>query len=182
MKLPKTIYLVGYMASGKSTVGRKLADCLQYRFIDTDFFIESRFRKRTVDIFREEGEAVFRRREALIMEELAGFEHAVIATGGGLPYHSGNMQLMLDSGLVIYLSHDLPNLVHRVEQCKRTRPSVMHLMGEELTVHVQQAMSERAPIYERAHYIVDCTAYEAQGGEQAVVEYIIGHILADSVE
>lgn len=83
------IFIVGYMGSGKSTVGRKMADVLGWRFIDTDFFIENRFRKRVADIFRDEGEAVFRRRERVVIEELSGMEDAIIATGGRIALSFG---------------------------------------------------------------------------------------------
>ena len=101
------IFIVGYMGSGKSTVGRKMADVLGWRFIDTDFFIENRFRKRVADIFRDEGEAVFRRRERVVIEELSGMEDAIIATGGGLPCHSDNITLINKANLTLYLEVSL---------------------------------------------------------------------------
>lgn len=138
------------MGAGKSTVGRKLADCLELQFIDTDFFMENRFRQRVVDMFSTIGEEAFRRRERVIIEELSGMQDAVIATGGGLPCHFDTMNLLLDSGLTIYLEATDQELATRLELCKRTRPSIKDKSGDELLVHVQQAMLLRRPTYELA--------------------------------
>ena len=80
-----TLYLIGYMSAGKSTIGRALADLVGYEFVDTDIYIESRFRQRVSDIFNKYGEEYFRQKERMILEELAGLNNAVVATGGGLP-------------------------------------------------------------------------------------------------
>ena len=74
------------MGSGKSTIGRHLAEALGWRFIDTDVFVETRFRQRITDMFAEHGEAVFRRRERMAIEELMSMPDTVFATGGGLPH------------------------------------------------------------------------------------------------
>ncbi len=148
----KTIYLVGYMGTGKSTLGKKLADLLAYDFVDTDVFLESRYHKRIVDIFATEGEPSFRKKERYIMEELLGMEATVFATGGGLPCYEDNMQLLLDTGLVIYLEGSQETLYRRLELCKRTRPSVKDKSDEELQKHIAEAMAIREPIYKQAHW------------------------------
>lgn len=147
------VFLIGYMGSGKSTIGRKLADELGWQFIDTDIFIEARFRQRVSDMFDSVGEAVFRRRERVVIEELAGMQDCVIATGGGLPCYNNNMELLLTSGLTVYLSASDEALTKRLELCKRTRPSIRHKSGEELLVHVEEAMRVRRPIYNQARLI-----------------------------
>lgn len=147
----KPIFLIGYMGAGKSTIGRKLADELGWSFIDTDIFIEARFRQRVCDMFASVGEEVFRRREHIVIEELSGMEDCIIATGGGLPCYHGNMQLMNEAGTTIYLSASNQALANRLELCKRTRPSVRDKSGDELLEHVCQAMQQREPIYRQAH-------------------------------
>ena len=97
------IFLVGYMGSGKSTIGRRLADRMEREFIDTDIFIERRFHESVANMFTSVGEEAFRRREAVVIEELSGFPNAVIATGGGLPCHHGNMELMNQCGVTVFL-------------------------------------------------------------------------------
>lgn len=148
----KPIFLVGYMGSGKSTLGRKLADELSLGFIDTDIFIENRFRERIVDMFVRIGEENFRKREHYIIEELSGMIDCIIATGGGLPCHHNNMELMRTSGLTIYLKASEEFLYERLELCKRTRPSIKDKEGSELQKHISQAMALRRAIYEQAEW------------------------------
>lgn len=144
------VFLIGYMGSGKSTIGRKLADELGWQFVDTDVFIEARFRQRVADMFDSLGEAVFRRRERVVIQELSGMQDCVIATGGGLPCHSDNMELLNGSGLTVYLSASDEALAGRLELCKRTRPTIRHKSGEALLQHVREAMCVRRPIYSTA--------------------------------
>lgn len=156
--LPGTIYLVGFMSAGKSTVGRSLAALLGYSFIDTDLYIENRFRLRVSDIFARHGETYFRQKEHIILEELLGYPQAVIATGGGLPMHHDHMPLLLESGLVLYLRYSDRALAQRLSLTKRTRPTVAHLSDEELLPFVSERMALRSPVYEQAHIVVDMEA------------------------
>ena len=71
------IFLVGYMGSGKSTIGRRLADRMERKFIDTDIFIEQRFHESVANMFASVGEEAFRRREAVVIEELSGFPNVL---------------------------------------------------------------------------------------------------------
>ena len=160
------IFLVGYMGSGKSTIGRRLADRMEREFIDTDIFIERRFHESVANMFASVGEEVFRRREAVVIEELSGFPNAVIATGGGLPCHHGNMEL------TVFLQVSLDNLAKRIELCKRTRPTVRHLSGEALEEHIRQAMEVRLPIYRQAQYIIPCDEICTPKDEDRVAERI----------
>lgn len=147
----KPLILIGYMGSGKSTLGQKMARLAGLRFIDTDIFIEARFRQRIGDMFASIGEEAFRRRERIVMEELIGMEDCVLATGGGLPCYADSMELLLEAGGVLYLEASDELLAERLELCKRTRPTVRDKSGVELLEHVRQAMVVRRPIYERAH-------------------------------
>lgn len=173
----RPIFIVGYMGAGKSTVGRKLADCLGVKFIDTDFFMENRFRERVVDMFVSIGEEAFRRRERIIIEELSGMQDAVIATGGGLPCHFDTMDLLLSSGLTIYLEATDEELATRLELCKRTRPSIKDKSGDELLAHIQQAMQVRRPAYERAEMRVAVGEIATQEQEWALAREIARRVL-----
>ncbi len=175
----KAIYLVGYMGAGKSTVGRKLAEKLGFDFIDTDIFLENRFRRRVIDMFAEVGEASFRKRERYAIEDLSGMENCVIATGGGLPCHSDNMSLLLATGLVLYLDASDDCLCQRLELCKRTRPSVKDKSGQELLQHIQGAMQMRRPIYEQAHKSYSIENIKNSQDEWDLVDEIIKDIKED---
>lgn len=148
-----TIYLIGFMGSGKSTVGRPLAEALGYDFIDTDTFLETRFRQRITDMFATHGEETFRRRERMILEELAGMERTIIATGGGLPCHGDAMELLNQTGLTIYFQCPPEDLAARLELCKRTRPTIRDKAGDELLDFVRTKLAEREGIYSQAQLI-----------------------------
>ncbi len=170
--MDRAIFLVGYMGSGKSTVGKKLAERLGWHFVDTDFFIESRFRKRVADIFRDEGEAKFRSRERVVIEELSGMQRTVIATGGGLPCFNSNIDLLNDSGSTVYLELSDEVLATRLEFCKRTRPSIKDLEGEALLAKVKSDMTWRRPIYQQARYTINVDDVVTEEDELALAQKI----------
>lgn len=147
------IFLVGFMGSGKSTIGRHLADALGYRFVDTDVFIETRFRQRILDMFAQHGEATFRLRERMVIEELMSMPDTVFATGGGLPCYEDTMEQLLLSGQVVYLSCSPQVLAARLELCKRTRPTIKDKSGEELLAFVEDMLRLRESIYRQAHHV-----------------------------
>lgn len=149
------IFLIGYMGSGKSTIGRHMARLLDYRFIDTDHYIETRWRERITDTFARSGEATFRRRERLVIEELMTMTDTIFATGGGLPCQGDTMDLLLAEGTVVYLRCGVDVLTSRLELCKRTRPTIKDKSGQELRDFIESSLRERRPIYERAQVIVD---------------------------
>jgi len=137
------LFLVGPMGSGKSTVGRHLADLLGFTFIDSDNEIERRAGADIPWIFDVEGEAGFRRRERAVLEELAQHNETVIATGGGAILAGENRELMGRSGVVVFLN------VSVAQQLKRTgsgegRPLLQRGDREET---LKKLMAEREPLY-----------------------------------
>lgn len=147
------IFIIGYMGAGKTTIGRLLADALGFQFIDTDTFIENRFKKHISQIFADEGEAVFRRREKVVLEELSGMNRVVISTGGGTPCYADNMDLMNAMGITIYIDVEEDDLITRLQQVKRTRPLISQKSKDEIAQYVIESMAIRRPIYERAQLI-----------------------------
>ena len=89
----KPLFLVGYMAAGKTTLGRRAAQLLNVEFIDLDAYIEYRYRKRVSDLFAERGEEGFRDIERRMLHEVAEFDNVLVATGGGTPCFFDNMEL-----------------------------------------------------------------------------------------
>jgi len=137
------LFLVGPMGSGKSTVGRHLADLLECPFIDSDAEIESRAGADIPWIFDVEGEAGFRRRETTVLKDLVAQPAAVIATGGGAILAAENRELMARAGVVVFLNVSL------AQQLKRTgsgegRPLLQQGDREET---LKQLMAEREPLY-----------------------------------
>lgn len=146
------IYLVGYMGSGKSRLGRKFSEYLKTQFVDMDFYIEERNCKSIPQIFAEEGEAEFRKKERKALEELSEFTDLVIATGGGAPCFFDNMDLMNETGKTIYLNIDPSILADRLMKSKTERPLIKGKSREELVTFIDETLKKRNEFYSKAQF------------------------------
>lgn len=144
------IYLIGYMGSGKTTLGQQLANNLGLSFIDLDKYIEERNCKTVPQLFSEFGEDVFRQREHKALEEVSDFNDVVVSTGGGAPCFFKNMELMNRTGITLFLDIDIPTLAERLLKSKTDRPLIRGKSYEELTVLIHEMMQKRLPYYEQA--------------------------------
>lgn len=142
------------MGSGKSTMGRALASELNLTFIDLDTFLEERFFKTIPQIFAEEGEDAFRKKERKVLEEVASFDNVIVATGGGAPCFFDNMELMNESGYCIFLDVHISSLVNRLLHARIERPLIKGKSPEELREFIEELMKKRRPFYEKAHYVL----------------------------
>ncbi len=152
-----TLFLIGYMGSGKSVVGSKLAEVLGYEFIDLDRFIEDKENKSIKKIFREQGEIYFRKIENRYLSEIRNLENTVIALGGGTPCYANNMNLILnaENTLVVYLKASIQTLASRLLNEKSKRPLLSHLKLEsELKEFIGKHLFERAPFYEQSSIVI----------------------------
>jgi shikimate kinase len=147
------IYLVGFMGSGKSTTGRKLAKLTGLNFIDLDKYLEERYFKTIPLIFSEEGEKGFREKERRSLQEVSQFEDVVIGTGGGTPCFFDNMEMMNRSGFTVYLAPDTETLANRIFKSKNERPLVSGKSREELIGYINDTLKIRSPFYEKARLI-----------------------------
>ena len=153
MKIDKNrnIILVGYMGSGKSTVGKKAAKALAYTFLDTDSLIEQAEGMTISKLFEEKGEPYFREQETetirRLMEEPKG---NIIATGGGLPMREGNDKLLKELGTVIYLKAETETLMKRLSG-DTARPL---LQNGDLREKIDTMLAIRGPVYERVADVI----------------------------
>lgn len=154
-----SLFLVGYMGSGKSSVGRRLANRLELDFVDMDTLIEEYAQATVEDIFSQSGEETFRMLENHILDKLIKEDSKVIATGGGTSCHSGNMEKMLSSGYTVYLELPASKLARRIHQSNvknpGKRPLIKGLEGDDLFEYVVDHLSTRKEFYESADIIVD---------------------------
>ncbi len=118
----QNIILTGFMATGKTTVGKLLARRLGYRFIDTDTLIEEQTGQTVREIFASQGEPAFRALEADLVTQLADEKRLVIATGGGLVLNPDNVKRLRRSGQIFCLTAAAADILHRVRQQGDTRP------------------------------------------------------------
>ncbi len=157
----KPLFLIGYMAAGKTTLGRRAAQVLGMEFIDLDLYIEGRYRKRISELFAERGEAGFREIERNMLREVGEFDNVLVATGGGTPCFFDNMAYMRSRGVTIFLEASIPALCRRLMAAKVKRPLVMDKSVEELHDYVAGMLLHREPYYRQADYVFDAEDYES---------------------
>lgn len=143
------VFLIGFMCSGKSHVGRELARGMGLRHVDIDRLIEQRIGPIT-PWFQANGEAAFRTLERKVLLESLEQDDLIISTGGGTPCEGDNMLRMLNSGQVVFLDVPFGMLLDRIERKGGDRPLLFGLKGEALRTRVENLLSERMPIYKQA--------------------------------
>ena len=151
----RRIILVGYMGSGKTTVGKALSKETDMMFYDLDWYIESRMRKSVSQIFAERGEEGFRKIEYNMLHEVAEFEDVIISCGGGTPCFFDNMDYLNQQGDVVYLKATPETLYKHLLMAKIERPLLKGKSSEELIAYITEHLKERSPFYEKARYILD---------------------------
>lgn len=148
-------YLVGYMYSGKSTFGRRLAAEKCMDFLDLDRAFEERYHYTVPRFFAQFGDEAFRKLETQVLRDTAAMDNVVIATGGGTPCHSGNMDFIIANGTAVYLQMSVDNLVQRALNSRNPRPLMQGLTAAELRTKIETQIKEREMAYLRAQIVVD---------------------------
>ena len=156
-----TIFLIGYMGCGKTTLGSVLAAVMNVPFVDLDDYIEERYEARITTIFKEIGEAGFRQLEKQALHEVARLG-GIVACGGGTPCIEGNMELMNEMGLTIWLTTSAERIAARLclPEQKAKRPLIAEKTDEEILEFVKEKLAEREPFYSKAQLRFDSTNIE----------------------
>ncbi|MBN1767847.1 MAG: shikimate kinase [Prolixibacteraceae bacterium] len=149
------IFLIGYMGSGKSTVGKGLAKNLNLSFIDMDEYIEERNMRTIPQIFEQDGESGFRNIERKALLELADFENVVIGTGGGAPCFFDNMDVIKKSGKSVYLKGTPRILAERLRNSKVERPLIKGKNDSELLAFINESLDKREKWYMQADVVLE---------------------------
>lgn len=157
----KTIFLIGMMGSGKSTIGVRLAELLVLPFVDTDATIEKVEGRSVQQIFEQEGEGYFREKEQQLLQQLPQ-QAGVVACGGGLPCFFNNMELLVAKGTVIYLEASPGLLFDRIKGDNQ-RPKLQDYAA------FMQLFTKREVSYKKAHFKIDA---------KQSVEAIIAEVLS----
>lgn len=147
----KNIYFIGFMATGKSRVGKSLARMLGWPFADTDSLIEKKTGMSVQEIFAQKGEPYFREMEDHIIREIAQKKHCVFSLGGGAVAKEQNWKLLETSGITICLYADEDVLYQRLIR-KNHRPLLKDLSPEAMKKRIDDLLAQRRPYYERANY------------------------------
>jgi shikimate kinase len=164
------IVLIGYRGSGKSTVGRKLAERLKLKFVDIDDLIEDRQGVPVSDIVKSHGWGHFRKLERNTIEEISKEDHLIIAPGGGAVLDSDNVKALRRNGVIIWLKAEKQTLLKRLSQDPGTGTRRPTLTGKGTSEELKEVMSLREPIYERVSEIqIDTSVLD--------VETVVEHAL-----
>jgi shikimate kinase len=150
---PRAIYnlaLVGFMGTGKSSVGRLAAEHLRFAFVDTDELIENEVGQSVADIFAQRGEAAFRQYEQMVLSSLCARRDTVIATGGGLVVNPANLASLKSHALVVCLWASPETIWERV-RAQTHRPL---LQAPDPQARIRALLEERAPAYRQADVLI----------------------------
>lgn len=165
------LVLIGYRATGKSSVARVLAQRLGWQWVDADEEIERRAGKSIARIFAEEGEPAFRELEAQVIAELCARDRIIVAAGGGAPMRAENRQAMKRGGKVVWLQASPQTIFQRMYADPTTADRRPNLTAHGGMEEIVQLLAKREPIYrETADLIVDT--------EGKTVEMVVAEILA----
>ncbi|HSL87924.1 MAG TPA: shikimate kinase [Ignavibacteriaceae bacterium] len=153
------IYLTGFMAAGKSTVGPILANTIGWDFLDIDRVIEKKAGKKITEIFSDQGEEYFRLLENTTLKELSILRNYIIALGGGTIANDENLKIIKETGLLIYLKSS-PETAYKRLRFKRDRPALLFQGDDEPTreeyiQRIDKLLQERRKYYEKSDYIID---------------------------
>ena len=149
-----TIFIIGYMASGKTTFGRALARKSGLQHIDLDFYIEQRFHTTIREIFATKGENEFRRIENAMLREVGEMSDVIISCGGGTPCFGDNMDYMNSRGTTVCLQASDDVIANRIIQAGNKRPLMAGKPKEEIISTLHQHMEVRKPFYDQASIII----------------------------
>ncbi len=153
------VYLIGFMASGKTTVGIELAKNLSYEFIDLDAYIENKYSKTIKQIFEFNGEDHFRILENEALREVSAIDgNVIIAAGGGTSCFYNSIDFMNKTGLTIYLKTEVSDLVARLISSKTERPLLWGKTQQELNDYILRVLDERKKYYEKAKITIESSS------------------------
>ena len=167
---PRNIILVGFMASGKTSVGRALAERIGWTLVDADDVIVARAGKPIHRVFAEDGEPAFRELERQVIADLCAGERQVIASGGGSFVDPQNRDAMLSGGVVFYLSTSPAEILRRVQAEDADGPIRPLLAVDDPEARIAELLAARAAAYAQAHHTVETDGLTAAGVAEVVGE------------
>lgn len=149
------ISLIGYMGSGKTTIGEQLSQAFKLPFMDLDAYIEKSENMTITKIFQTKGEIYFRKKEHAYLQEILKKDDIILSTGGGTPVFYNNTELLNQHSYTIYLMASPNELATRLYQEKERRPLIRHLSQEDLPEFIAKHLFERNPFYQQAKFIIN---------------------------
>ncbi len=165
------IYLIGYMGSGKSTLGHELAKVLGIPRTDLDDEFEQKYKISIADFFEKYGENAFRELEHEVLTDISLIPDLVVSTGGGTPCFHANMELMNKTGLTIYLSATPELILSRIEHQARKRPVFQLIKGSDALQNIAMHLNTRTKFYEQSKITTDAENPDSGDLKKKIFEY-----------
>lgn len=172
----KRIIIIGYMGSGKTTVGHALSQELGLPFYDLDWYIETRMHRTVKQIFDEKGEEGFRKIEHNLLHEVAEFEDVIISCGGGTPCFFDNIDYINRQGETVYLKCTTDVLYKHLKMGKTVRPLLLNKTTDEVKTFIEAQLKQREPFYAKAKHIVDVSLMDNKEKIKTTVDAIRGEL------
>ena len=162
------IVLTGFMGTGKSKIGKRLAERLGMSYLDTDELIEEREKDSVPAIFKKKGEEYFRRLETKVVKEVALLDNSVISTGGGVVLKEGNIRLLKKNALIVCLFAS-PEVILKRTEGNENRP-LLEMNNQKK--RIEELLTFRKPYYEKADFRVDTSALDSEGVVEEIIEFL----------
>ena len=172
----KRIIIIGYMGSGKTTVGHALSQELGLPFYDLDWYIETRMHRTVKQIFDEKGEEGFRKIEHNLLHEVAEVEDVIISCGGGTPCFFDNIDYINRQGETVYLKCTTDVLYKHLKMGKTVRPLLLNKTPDEVKTFIEAQLKQREPFYAKAKHIVDVSLMDNKEKIKTTVDAIRGEL------
>lgn len=172
----KRVIIIGYMGSGKTTVGHALSQELGLPFYDLDWYIETRMHRTVKQIFDEKGEEGFRKIEHNLLHEVAEFEDVIISCGGGTPCFFDNIDYINRQGETVYLKCTTDVLYKHLKMGKTVRPLLLNKTPDEVKTFIEAQLKQREPFYAKAKHIVDVSLMDNKEKIKTTVDAIRGEL------
>lgn len=172
------IILIGFRGTGKTTIGKMLAQRLGKEFVDADEYLEQKEGKTIKDIFSEGGEKLFREIETHVIAELCRLDNRVVATGGGAILREENVRALRKSGIIILLEADADTIYKRIHKdtlAGQRRPNLTNQGGYQ---EIEYLLEHRRPLYDRTtDFVINTTSMSAVDAANKIITFIKNHVV-----
>lgn len=172
------IILIGFRGTGKTTIGKMLAQRLGKEFVDADEYLEQKEGKTVKDIFAEGGEKLFREIETHVIAELCRLDNRVVATGGGAILREENVRALRKSGIIILLEADADTIYKRIHKdtlAGQRRPNLTNQGGYQ---EIEYLLEHRRPLYDRTtDFVINTTSMSAVDAANKIITFIKNHVV-----
>ncbi len=172
------IILIGFRGTGKTTIGKMLAQRLGKEFVDADAYLEQKEGKSVKDIFAEGGEKLFREIETRVIAELCRLDDQVIATGGGAILREENVRALKRNGIVVLLDADVDTIhkrIHKDTTTEQRRPSLTNRNAYE---EIEYLLEYRRPLYDRtADFVISTASMSPNAAANKIITLLRNHVM-----